>query len=60
LEIKVYMKLELIMEIGNYIFHIYNSHSEKYNVPYCNIHKYTWMSPNEKAHNQIGHILIYT
>ena len=26
--------------------------------PHRNIHKYTWTSPNDKTHNQIGHMLI--
>jgi hypothetical protein len=26
--------------------------------PECNIHKYNWMSPDGKTHNQIGHILL--
>jgi hypothetical protein len=26
--------------------------------PHCNIHKYTWTSPDEKNHNQIDHILV--
>jgi hypothetical protein len=25
---------------------------------HCNIHKYTWTSPDGKIHKQIGHILI--
>jgi hypothetical protein len=25
---------------------------------HCNIHEYTWTSPDGKIHNQIGHILI--
>jgi hypothetical protein len=26
--------------------------------PHCNIHKYTWTSPDRKIHNQIDHILV--
>jgi hypothetical protein len=26
--------------------------------PHCNIHKYIWMSPVGKSHNQIDHILV--
>jgi hypothetical protein len=26
--------------------------------PHCNIHTHTWTSPDEKAHNQINHVLI--
>jgi exonuclease III len=26
--------------------------------PHRNIHKYTWISPDEISHNQIGHILV--
>jgi hypothetical protein len=26
--------------------------------PHCNIHKYTWTSPDVKIHNQIDHILV--
>jgi hypothetical protein len=26
--------------------------------PHCNIHKFTWMSPDGKAHNLIDHILV--
>jgi endonuclease/exonuclease/phosphatase family metal-dependent hydrolase len=26
--------------------------------PHCNIHKYTWTSPNQKTHNEIDHMLV--
>jgi hypothetical protein len=26
--------------------------------PHSNIHKYTWTSPEENTHNQIGHVLM--
>jgi hypothetical protein len=26
--------------------------------PHCNIHKYTWTSPEGKMHNQVDHVLI--
>jgi hypothetical protein len=27
--------------------------------PHCNIHKYTWTSPDGKIHNQTDHVMIY-
>jgi hypothetical protein len=26
--------------------------------PHCNVHKYTWTSPDGKTHNQIDHLLV--
>jgi hypothetical protein len=33
--------------------HIQKFDCQKYNAAHCNIHKFTWTSPNGKTHNQI-------
>jgi hypothetical protein len=35
-----------------------NLRDESTMFPYCNIHIYTWSSPDGKTHNHIDHILV--
>jgi hypothetical protein len=59
LGIKVYTKLVIIMEftVINFVTSK-NLTVESTMFLYCNIHKFTWISPDRKPHNQIGHFLV--
>jgi hypothetical protein len=46
LGMRVYMKLKIIISVKSMMF------------LHCKIHKFTWTSPDGKAHSQIDHILI--
>jgi hypothetical protein len=55
---KVYMKLVIIMELVLNSATYKNISVKSIMFPHHNIHKYAWMSPDRKTHNQIDHILI--
>jgi hypothetical protein len=56
---ETYTKLVVIMELRVVNFDTSKNLTFRNTVlPHCNIHKFTWTSPDGKTHSQLGHILI--
>jgi hypothetical protein len=56
---RVYTKIVMIMELRVVNFATSKNLTDKSMMfPHCNIHKFTWTSPDGKTHNQIHYIFI--